>query len=339
MRILTTAIIIVTAMGCSTVPKQAEIWPAERYYNEARQAQSSGDFQTAIKYFSELEVRYPLSPHTQLAPLEIAYAYYKSKEHKLAIEAADRFVEYHPDHPNVDYALYLKGLTHFDQAHADSDNIIIEYARDSYQHFSNLTQNFPDSQYRNDSLKRMKHLRNQLAQHELSLAIQQLEAGDIAASKKRAKYVIEHYPKSPAATDALLLTQEPIHIGPKTNTTNHISKNEPVISQPITNSIRQEDWLLQQNPDNYTIQIAGTSKIHWLQVFIEKNQLQKEVAYFKRPLNGKEWYSVLYGNFDSRTDASAKAKTLKKRFDIKDVWVRQFNQIHTTILQARSPSP
>ena len=76
MRILTTAIIIVTVMGCSTVPKQDENWPAKRYYNEARQAQSSGDFQTAIKYFSELEVRYPLSPHTQLAPLEIAYAHY-----------------------------------------------------------------------------------------------------------------------------------------------------------------------------------------------------------------------------------------------------------------------
>ncbi len=43
----------------------------------------------------------------------VAYAYYKDNEPISAIAACDRFIKLHPNHPNVDYAYYLKGLANF----------------------------------------------------------------------------------------------------------------------------------------------------------------------------------------------------------------------------------
>ena len=64
-------------------------------------------------YYEKLEARYPYGRYAQQAQLEIAYAYYKDNEPAQAVTAADRFIKLHPNHPNVDYAYYLKGLANF----------------------------------------------------------------------------------------------------------------------------------------------------------------------------------------------------------------------------------
>ena len=43
----------------------------------------------------------------------MAYAYYKQGETAQALSAVDKFIKLHPNHPNVDYALYLKALVNF----------------------------------------------------------------------------------------------------------------------------------------------------------------------------------------------------------------------------------
>ena len=47
------------------------------------------------------------------------YAYYKYDEPAAAVAAADRFIKLHPQHPNVDYAYYLKGLVNYNQGKLD----------------------------------------------------------------------------------------------------------------------------------------------------------------------------------------------------------------------------
>ena len=65
--------------------------------------------------FEKLEARYPYGRYAQQAQLEVAYAYYKSNEQASAVAACERFIKLHPNHPNVDYAYYLKGLACFSE--------------------------------------------------------------------------------------------------------------------------------------------------------------------------------------------------------------------------------
>ena len=102
--------------ACSLLPKEAQdtkAWSASKYYTEAKSELNDGNYASAIKLFEALEARYPYGRYAQQAQLEIGYAHYKDGEQALAIAAADRFIKLHPNHPNVDYAYYLKGLANF----------------------------------------------------------------------------------------------------------------------------------------------------------------------------------------------------------------------------------
>lgn len=50
-------------------------------------------------------------PYSQQVQLDLIYAYYKSAELPMAISAIDRFMRLNPTHPNIDYVLYMRGLT------------------------------------------------------------------------------------------------------------------------------------------------------------------------------------------------------------------------------------
>src|SRR5947209_11679981 len=88
-------------------------WSAQRLYGEAKDAMKAKEWQKAIKLLEKLEARYPYGRFAQQAQLEVAYAQYKDGERASAIAAADRFIKLYPNHPNVDYAWYLKGLVNF----------------------------------------------------------------------------------------------------------------------------------------------------------------------------------------------------------------------------------
>ena len=107
----------------------------------------------------------------------------------------------HPNHPNVDYAHYLKGLAYFNEdlgllgrmARQDRTERDPKSARDSFDAFKELVQRFPDSRYAPDALARMKYLVNALASHEVHVAA------------NRAQYALKNYPQAPAQEDALLI--------------------------------------------------------------------------------------------------------------------------------------
>src|SRR5258707_8109501 len=92
--------------GCSsldTANDETLGWSAQRIYGEAKDAQSSRDWQKAIKLLEKLEARYPYGRYAQQAQLEVAYCQFKDGERAAAIAAADRFIKLYPNHPNVDY--------------------------------------------------------------------------------------------------------------------------------------------------------------------------------------------------------------------------------------------
>jgi outer membrane protein assembly factor BamD len=191
-------------------------WSAEQFYNAAKEQLDSQNWEQAAKLYEQLESKYPYGRFAQQGQLEIAYAYYKQGETAQSIAAAEKFIKLHPNHPNVDYALYLKGLANFredlgilgrvvKQDLADRDP---KSARESFETFKELVTRFPDSRYANDSRLRMAYLIEALARHEVKVARYYMSRGAWLAAANRAQECIIHFPHSPSRRDALQIMIE-----------------------------------------------------------------------------------------------------------------------------------
>lgn len=214
LRLLVFASALTWLAGCATTPEDpTKDWTAERFYREARQALMSGNYETAIQYYQQLEARYPYGRYAEQAILESAYAYYKNEEPALAIAAADRFLRLHPTHPNADYAYYLKGLANFHGERGLFDWLLggendpsdhdPKAAREAYNAFRELVERFPNSRYAADARRRMAYLFEAQARHEIQVARFYYDRGAYVAAVNRSKYALEHYPRTPATEDAL----------------------------------------------------------------------------------------------------------------------------------------
>jgi outer membrane protein assembly factor BamD len=202
--------------GCNLLPDVKDPYAqytAEQLYQQGKDAMAEGNFTKAVKVFEALEARYPYGRYAQQAILEGAYANYRTGETATAIAACDRFIRTYPNHPNVDYAYYLKGLVYFRE-----DQGLIGYVyeldlserdpksmRESFIAFKELVAKFPDSKYAQDSVERMRYLSNSLALYEVRVARYYYSRGAYVAAVNRAQQALVLYPRTPAEKDALEL--------------------------------------------------------------------------------------------------------------------------------------
>ena len=208
------AVVTLGLTGCSSSPQEADEtlgWSASKLYTEASEAMAEGGYERAIKYYEKLEARYPYGRYAQQAQLEVAYAYYKQYEPASAIAACERFIRLHPNHPNVDYAFYLKGLVNFNEDEGvlsllgsqDMSERDPKAAKEAFDTFKELVTKFPESKYAADARQRMNYLVNALASHEVHVADYYLRRGAYLASANRAQACIKTYPGTPANEPAL----------------------------------------------------------------------------------------------------------------------------------------
>ena len=202
----------VALCGCSRDNVVEDQGP-ELLYQRGYDAMEGSNFAGAIQYFNALEARYPFSPETRQAQLDLIYVYYRALQPEAAIDAAEEFERENPTHERLDYCLYMRGLVYFDQA----PNIIEKLLRvdlslrppkdtlRSFSTFQELVRRFPDSEYVPDARQRMVYLRNRLAEYENHVADYYVRRGAYVAAINRAKYALEHYPGAPQLEKTLQL--------------------------------------------------------------------------------------------------------------------------------------
>lgn len=228
MRFSLALILALLITGCGLLPEvqdETKVWSAQKLYAEAKEQMTDGGYEKAIQYFEKLEARYPYGRYAQQAQIEIAYAYYKAGEPASALAACDRFIKLHPNHPNVDYIYYLKGLVNFNddlgllgalsEKVAETSETLAPLARqemserdpkasrEAFESFKELTTRFPASKYTPDAIARMKYLVNSLASHEVHVARYYYKRGAYVAAVNRAQSAMQQYPQAPATEEAL----------------------------------------------------------------------------------------------------------------------------------------
>ena len=205
-----------TLSGCANSdnkPDETVGWSANKLYGEAKDAMNSREWSKAVRYLEKLEARYPYGRFAQQAQLEIAYAYYKENERASAVAAADRFIKLHPNHPNVDYAYYLKGLVNFNEntglfdrfSSQDMSERDPKATHEAFLAFKELVTRFPDSKYAPDAAARMRYLVNTLAASEVHIARYYMKRGAYVAAANRAQYAVQNYAQAPATEEAVFI--------------------------------------------------------------------------------------------------------------------------------------
>ena len=214
--LLLIATLVLTAACSSNTPEVDENLSETELYQQAQDDLNSNSYNNAIAKLKALESRYPFGRYAEQAQLELIYAYYKNVEPEAAKSAAERFIRLHPQHANVDYAYYLKGLASFDQ----DRGLIARFlpldltkrdpgaARDSYNEFAQLTSRYPNSRYAPDAKARMIYLRNLLAAYEIHAGRYYLTRQAYVAAANRGRYVVENLQETPSVGDGLALMVE-----------------------------------------------------------------------------------------------------------------------------------
>ncbi len=185
--------------------------PEDQLYRQAQRYLQNENFQSAVRHLQLLESRYPFGPFAEQAQLELIYAHYRNFEEAEAVAAADRFIRLHPQHPNVDYAYYMKGLANYTAGTGALERFLPTdmtqrdpgKALQSFEDFRQLLYRFPESEYAPDARARMVYLRARLARYEVNVANYYFRRKAYMAAANRGRYVVENYPQTEATADAL----------------------------------------------------------------------------------------------------------------------------------------
>ncbi|MCW8876626.1 MAG: outer membrane protein assembly factor BamD [Kangiellaceae bacterium] len=218
MRILKiTAILLglLLIIGCSgkkeVITEAQKVNNAFKLYEKAQYSMLSGNFRSAIEYLERLDSLYPFGAYSHQAQLDLIYSYYRLDDFASGIASADRFIRQNPRHKDLEYAYYMKGLINFSAETGFGKALFAapiserdaSTARQSFEDFAELIRLYPNSKYAKDAQQRMVYLRNRLAEYELHVANYYMKREAYQAAAARARYVVDHYPKTPSIPYAL----------------------------------------------------------------------------------------------------------------------------------------
>jgi outer membrane protein assembly factor BamD len=191
-----------------------------QFYDKIQSSLKSKNWQVAIGNLQLLESQFPFGKYAEQSQLELIYAQFMSADYSSSIASAERFVRLHPQHPNVDYAIYVRGLSELNQSgrlfdglfNLDDSSRDIGTAREAFATLGQLIQQYPNSPYAPDARQRLVSLRNQLARSEINVANYYFSRDALVAAANRGQFVVENFQQSPAVADGLAVMAQAYHM-------------------------------------------------------------------------------------------------------------------------------
>ena len=170
-------------------------------YKEGLELLDDGHGLMAAKKFNEAEILYPQSIWAPRASLMSAYSYYYFDSYIQAIQEIDRYLKKYPNHPNKDYAFYLKSISYYNQIADEKKDLgpIIE----AKKNFIYVIKNYPESEFAADAEYKLELIDEILASKEMYIARYYMKKEKWIPSINRFKIVVKDYDKSIYVEEAL----------------------------------------------------------------------------------------------------------------------------------------
>ena len=187
--------------GCSAQKKEYVERPVEELYNQALDQVDKKLYSEAIASFDEVERQHPYSVWATKGQLMSAYVSYLANRYDDAVLSLDRFIQLHPANRDVAYAMYLKGLSYYEQiSDVSRDQKVTELSLNS---FKELISRFPKSKYARDAQVKIDLAYDHLAGKEMEIGRYYHQQRQYLAAINRFRKVVEAYQTTTHVPEAL----------------------------------------------------------------------------------------------------------------------------------------
>jgi outer membrane protein assembly factor BamD len=197
-------IALVTLGGCggNAEPREnKQLGAGDKILYEEALADIGENNKAAVDKLNVLELNYPKSSKLPEAMSLKMYALYKAGDYMGAAHQADKFVALYPQHRNAAYAYYVKGLC--SQIQSMDSQRDQEMTEEALIAFDQLEKQFPNSSYVKGAKAMSSDSRNVLAVKEIEIGRSYAAKGQYGAAAERYQCVIDKYPNSAAAPEAM----------------------------------------------------------------------------------------------------------------------------------------
>lgn len=188
--------------ACASAPPIEDVPSAETYYKRGEEILkgqrvmllfSDVDYTQAIELFQEVIDNYPYSEYATLAELRIADIHFDQENYEEALSYYQDFVELHPNHPRVPYAIYRNGLCAFEQMSEPDRDQTTTY--DAIAQFEVLLDRYPDWDEASLARQMLQRARDQLVRRDVLVGDFYMTQGDYYAALRRYRRSLRDYPQ------------------------------------------------------------------------------------------------------------------------------------------------
>ncbi|MDO8434498.1 MAG: outer membrane protein assembly factor BamD [Candidatus Binatus sp.] len=173
----------------------------EDYYAQGQMMFAEKEYKSAIENYQKLIDEYPFSPYAEDAEMRIGLAHYEEKEYAEAIGSLDDFQRMHPTSKNLELVTYYIGMSYYDQmGREDQDQTKTQQA---LKRFHELEQRFPEGSFAELAHEHIVVCREMLARNYLVVGNYYYKRANFRAAESRFAELMQKYPDSPVAPDAL----------------------------------------------------------------------------------------------------------------------------------------
>jgi outer membrane protein assembly factor BamD len=222
-----------------------EVTPRERFELGQRYAKR-GYTTKALEIFNRIRNYNRDDPVAVDAELAIADLYYQKGEYEQARLAYDDFARLHKRSAKLDYVVYRSAQSLFKRAPVASGRDQTS-TRQAVASLTGFEVRFPESQYKEQASSLLRKGTNRLAAKELVIARFYARRDAWVAARRRAEGLVEKYPESKHAAEALYLTGRAWHewgIDAKA----HEAREKLALQAPDSRMLSKLDHVLESEP-------------------------------------------------------------------------------------------
>jgi len=173
----------------------------EEMYKDAMDDLESERFQAALEKLRTVKNKFPYSKYSVMAQLSIADLFFAQETFPEAASSYELFRELHPKHEKAPYALYRAGESYFLDIPGNRARDISS-AYKSLDAFNEFSGKYPSDPQAADARKRVKEVREIIAEKEFTIARFYQKRDKWDAAKSRFQKVVDLYPETQFAEKA-----------------------------------------------------------------------------------------------------------------------------------------